>query len=285
MRTNRYSYQVFNSSELQTQFKMNHKENILLIVIVIFCALVGLLGIIGNIGLIFEFRKKPLKVRFNALMLTLATFDLIFLLTVPAIAVLTMQAIFSDLFWPLHVSYYFNQVAFTGSILTTITVAAERFLVVCKGTDMDKYAFKWTVATIVTSSLVISLPSPLFAYDLGRGTINATELELELDTSAYVYLIVTICLKFLLAMVPSGLIMFMNISLFKNLRECQTHLEQSESSLGFSSGVNKSLLSRTIFQTKLFLIISFVFITSQALSWIPLIVLVSMESKLSKFKT
>ena len=222
-------------------------------------ALLGLFGIIGNIGLIVVYRKKPLKVRFNALMLTLAIFDLIFILTVLLGVPIGIYIIFSsrNMFWPyLHTSYYFNQVAFTGSILTTIAVAAERFLMVCKGKETDKYAFKWTVATIVTASLLISLPSPLFAR--------------ELLGNAQVYLIATLCLKsLLLGLIPSGLILFMNISLYKKLKECEAHL-QSESSLGFSSGVNESLL-KTIFQTKLTLIISSVFVISQALSWIPLI--------------
>ena len=250
---------------------MDHEENILILVYVIagFSALLGLLGIIGNIGLIVVYRKKPLKVRFNALMLTLAIFDLIFILTVPAVAISIISIFVSDLFWPLHITYYFNQVAFSGSILTTIAVAAERYLMVCKGKDSDKYAFKWTVATIVTSSLLISLPSPSFAYDLGLDRGN---------TNAQVYLIVTVCLKFLFfGLVPSGLIMFMNVSLYKKLKECKTHLEQSESSLGISSGANESLL-KTIFQTKLSLIISSVFVISQAFSWIPLIVSVSSPS-------
>ena len=226
-------------------------------------ALLGLFGIIGNIGLIVVYRKKPLKVRFNALMLMLAIFDLIFILTVLLGVPIGFTIIFKgskNMFWSyLHISYYFNQVAFTGSILTTIAVAAERFLMVCKGKETDKYAFKWTVATIVTASLLISLPSPLFAREL-RSTIGNTQ----------VYLIATLCLKFLLlGLIPSGLILFMNISLYKKLKECKAHL-QSESSLGFSSGVNESLL-KTIFQTKLTLIISSVFVISQALSWIPLI--------------
>ena len=275
MWTNGYSNQIFNSSEKGEKVATEAHEEMFLILIIIFgfSALLGLLGIIGNIGLIVVYRKKPLNVRFNALMLTLATFDLIFILTVPVIAVLAMQAIFMDLFGPLHVFYYFNQVAFSGSILTTIAVAAERYLMVCKGKDTDKHAFKWTVATIVTSSLLISLPSPSFAHDLGLESGN---------TNAQVYLIVTVCLKsVLLGLVSSGLIMFMNISTYKKLKECKIHL-QSESSLGFSSGASESLL-KTIFQTKLSLIISSVFVISQAFSWIPLIAWVSSPS-LEKLK-
>ena len=244
---------------------------LILIIIFGFSALLGLLGIIGNIGLIVVYRKKPLNVRFNALMLTLATFDLILILTVITVV---PAARYSPIeLWPLHITYYFNQVAFSGSILTTIAVAAERYLMVCKGKDTDKYAFKWTVATIVTSSLLISLPSPSFAHDLGLESGN---------TNAQVYLIVTVCLKsVLLGLVSSGLIMFMNISTYKKLKECKIHL-QSESSLGFSSGASESLL-KTIFQTKLSLIISSVFVISQAFSWIPLIAWVSSPS-LEKLK-
>ena len=241
---------------------------LILIIIFGFSALLVLLGIIGNIGLIVVYRKKPLKVRFNALMLTLATFDLIFILTVITVVLAAILRRVEQL-WPLHITYYFNQVAFSGSILTTIAVAAERYLMVCKGRDTDKYAFKWTIATIVTASLLISLPLPSFAFDLGlvRGSTNAL-----------VYLMVTVCLKFLLlGLVPSGLIMFMNVSLYKKLKECKTHL-QSESSLGFSSGANESLL-KTIFQTKLSLIICSVFVISQAFSWIPSIILISVSSQ------
>ena len=231
-------------------------------------ALLGLFGIIGNIGLIVVYRKKPLKVRFNALMLMLATFDLLFILTVPAVAILGIWTFeVRHLFWPLHVTYYFNQVAFSGSILTTIAMALERYLMVCKGKETDRYAFKWTVATIVAASLLISLPSPSFAMDLGlfRCPFDCG------NTNALLYLKVTFGLKFLLlGLVPSGLILFINTSLYKKLKECKAHLQQSESSLGFSSGASESLL-KTIFQTKLSLIISSVFVISQALSWIPLI--------------
>ena len=245
------------------------------IVIAGFCALLGLFGIIGNIGLIVVYCKKPLKVRFNALMLMLAIFDLIFILTVPVVPIGLISIFGSrNMFWPFHIPYYLNQVAFSGSILTTIAVAAERFLMVCKGKETDKYAFKWTVGTVVTASLLISLPSPSFALDLGLVHGGDT-------TNAMIYLIVTFCLKFvLLGLVPSVLIMFMNISLYKKLNECKTHLQQSESSLGFSSGATESLL-KTIFQTKLSLIISSVFVISQAFSWIPLIVLVSISSLVS----
>ena len=238
-------------------------------------ALLGLFGIIGNIGLIVVYRKKPLKVRFNALMLMLATFDLLFILTVPAVAILGIWTFkVRHLFWPLHVTYYFNQVAFSGSILTTIAMALERYLMVCKGKETDKYAFKWTVATIVAASLLISLPLPSFAMDLGlfRGQFDGG------NTNALIYAKVTFGMKILLlGLVPSGLIMFMNISLYKKLKECKAQLQQYESSLGFSSGASESLL-KTIFQTKLSLIISSVFVISQAFSWIPLIIDVSILS-------
>ena len=242
-------------------------------------ALLGLFGIIGNIGLIVVYRKKPLKVRFNALMLMLATFDLLFILTVPAVAILGIWTFeVRHLFWPLHVTYYFNQVAFSGSILTTIAMALERYLMVCKGKETDRYAFKWTVATIVAASLLISLPLPSFAMDLGlfRGGGG--------NTNALLYAKVTFGLKsLLLGLVPSGLILFMNTSLYKKLKECKAHLQQSESSLGFSSGASESLL-KTIFQTKLSLIISSVFVISQAFSWIPLIILLVSISSLASLE-
>ena len=48
-------------------------------------ALIVLIGIIGNIALIVTYKRKGLNTRFNQLVVTLATFDLIFLLVIPSV--------------------------------------------------------------------------------------------------------------------------------------------------------------------------------------------------------
>ena len=86
------------------------------------CGFVWLFGIIGNALLILTYKRKGLDVRFNQLMVTLAVFDISFLLTTPFVLWLFKTASHSEFgfkfLW--NTVFILNQLALKGSIFTTI---------------------------------------------------------------------------------------------------------------------------------------------------------------------
>ena len=103
---------------------------IIKIIIYVFAALIWISGLIGNIKLILLYRKKDLKIRFNCLMLVLASFDLSYLLSV--IFLLTSSKFGggdSDIYM---ISGFVMHCNFKGSVFTTLAISIERYLVFCK---------------------------------------------------------------------------------------------------------------------------------------------------------
>ena len=86
------------------------------------CGFVWLFGIIGNALLILTYKRKGLDVRFNQLMVTLAVFDISFLLTTPFVLWLFKTAnnpeVGFEFLW--NTVFILNQLALKGSIFTTI---------------------------------------------------------------------------------------------------------------------------------------------------------------------
>ena len=86
------------------------------------CGFVWLFGIIGNALLILTYKRKGLDVRFNQLMVTLAVFDISFLLTTPFVLWLFKTDNHSEFgfefLW--NTVFILNQLALKGSIFTTI---------------------------------------------------------------------------------------------------------------------------------------------------------------------
>ena len=91
------------------------------------CGFVWLFGIIGNALLILTYKRKGLDVRFNQLMVTLAVFDISFLLTTPFVLWLFHVHPFKtdnhsevgfEFLW--NTVFILNQLALKGSIFTTI---------------------------------------------------------------------------------------------------------------------------------------------------------------------
>ena len=84
------------------------------------CGFVWLFGIIGNALLILTYKRKGLDVRFNQLMVTLAVFDISFLLTTPFVLWLFKNhtEVGFEFLW--NTVFILNQLALKGSIFTTI---------------------------------------------------------------------------------------------------------------------------------------------------------------------
>ena len=82
--------------------------------------LIGTFGIIGNIGLIWIFmRRKPL-LHFHALLITLASFDILFITTDLIVEMKEFTHLtFETLIW----FRPFTQIALVGNILSTMTIS------------------------------------------------------------------------------------------------------------------------------------------------------------------
>ena len=233
-------------------------------------ALIVLIGIIGNIALIVTYKRKGLNTRFKQLVVTLATFDLIFLLVIPSVPatfyfVSTQQTDAVAALVLFNIAYIVSCTSFKGSIFTTMAITAERYLVDCKSVNTNKYSIWWTIATIVTAALVLSLPSLSFTANfLAAG--EETKAESYLTATATINLI-------LVSVIPTLILIYMNVALRKNLKAC---IEQFKSNRGSFNPASNISLEKSIFQAKFALIVSSIFVASQIFSWIPLVYKVSL---------
>ena len=114
----------------------------------VFTLVIGIFGFIGNLALIYTYSKKNLQIRFNVLMITLATFDIMYL-------IFDSTTYLTD-FWIL---INFRGFAFTGSVITTVTISLERYLVLCKDSQiLDKILpTSWHIVLITVLSVMINL--------------------------------------------------------------------------------------------------------------------------------
>ena len=231
------------------------------------CALIALIGIIGNIALILSYKRKGLNTRFNQLLVTLATFDLIFLLVIPSVPAsfyFVSTAKTNGFLALFNIAYIVSYTALKGSIFTTIAITAERYLVDCKSVNTTKYSIWYTIGTIITAALVLSLPSMSFTADF---------LAADEETKAKTYLTATASINLILvSVIPTIILICMNVELRKYLKECVEQLNSYRGSINTASNLN---LAKSTFQAKFALTISSIFVASQILLWIPNIYKVS----------
>ena len=90
------------------------------------CFVFDLVGIISNIALIYIFKQKDLKVRFNCLMIFRAMFDLARLISFIVNAIMIIFEV------PVVVVVFLDGVAYNCSAYTMITIALERYRIICK---------------------------------------------------------------------------------------------------------------------------------------------------------
>ena len=233
--TSRSNYPIANDS-LQT-------VELLLIGILLSFAL---LGIIGNVLLIYTFKNKDLKSRFNSFMLLLAICDLLYL-TLQSFT-LTINAFYETL--PTLV--FFTQCAFSGSVYTTTAIAW--YLVFCRDTNTEKFGLLWTILTIV--SLAVVLNSPCYLW----------------YSTNFTYFWITRCFQFLVqAALPSTLIFILNVFLYKQLRRTKRSFEHQHESIRKSTifSSTRESLKKSIFRSRLTLSITGIFVCSQMIMWLP----------------
>ena len=90
--------------------------------------LIGLIGIIGNLGLIVSHKRKGVQQRFNCLIVLLGSFNLCYLSTAMVKRILD----FTGGGVSKHPFVFFQIFSEKGSIFTTVALATEKYLKLCK---------------------------------------------------------------------------------------------------------------------------------------------------------
>ena len=129
-------------------------------------SIVGLIGILGNVSAIFYYRKRRsnLKTTFHGLMLALAAFDLIIILS--AILLFSIPRFSCNFegtsFYQTYAPWIFfiNHVGLEGSIYLTIAITVERYLVICQPMFYRSklWPTKFFVVPITCFSILFCIP-------------------------------------------------------------------------------------------------------------------------------
>ena len=108
--------------------------------------IISIIGLLGNIALMVTYRKKNLQIRFNVLMITLACFDIFYLIS-------DSITQFQDFWLLMHLRGF----GFSASILTTVCISFERYMVLCKNSELvDKVPIGVNIFLIIFFSVLIN---------------------------------------------------------------------------------------------------------------------------------
>ena len=205
------------------------------------------IGLASNIALIGIYKKKDLTLRFNSLMLTLASFDLttiaFFILT--AILQLTIGHDLNFVF------LYLDGSLIICSAYTMVAIAVDRYLFLCRGITNTRYKLpiKWTIVRFFVVGLV--LMSPYHMWNPGH----------------FAYFVVTRIWQCIVqGLIPCTLLLILTITMYKKLQ----HLKEDEELADYANEALYKALKKSILRVRLALLISSVFVVSQILVWLPL---------------
>ena len=205
------------------------------------------IGLASNIALIGIYKKKDLTLRFNSLMLTLASFDLttiaFFILT--AILQLTIGHDLNFVF------LYLDGSLIICSAYTMVAIAVDRYLFLCRGITNTRYKLpiKWTIVRFFVVGLV--LMSPYHMWNPGH----------------FAYFVVTRIWQCIVqGLIPCTLLLILTITMYKKLQ----HLKEDEELADYANEALYKALKKSILRVRLALLISSVFVISQILVWLPL---------------
>ena len=131
---------------------------------VILLIIFGSIGIMGNILLIRLFMNTDTKVNFHKLMITLAIYDLIYIIF--SFVAFALPELSED-----YIKYGFHhyiatkavpllQVTLTGSVYCTVSVSLERYMTVCHPFYVadKKWSAKWHIIPIIAFSIIYNAP-------------------------------------------------------------------------------------------------------------------------------
>ena len=114
--------------------------------------------------------------------------------------------------------------------------------------ETTRYKCRWTIAAILVATVILWVPVFLFSY-----------YEREIATISY-----HAVFDFL---VVSSVLIFINVSLYKKLKEYKNEIQQESTSSAFGIDYTSTIesLDNSIFEIELAMLISFILIASQLL--------------------
>ena len=117
-----------------------------------------------------------------------------------------------------------------------IAVSADKYFETStKSVGTAEYTFKCTIGTILILALVLSLPSPSIYFDVSG------------KQAAYNYLVGSLCFQLVVGgLIPFGVLIFMNVALYKWFKECIETIRTNRGSITDES------LDKNMFQTKVY---------------------------------
>ena len=202
------------------------------------------IGLASNIALIRIYVKKDLTLRFNSLMLILASFDM----TIIAFFILSAMlqlTIGQDL--NLAPMYYLDISLSVCSAYTMVAIALDRYLSLCRGITSNQYRLPIGSTTVKILIVAMVLTSPYYMWNPGH----------------FVYFVITLTWQFVVqALIPCILLLILSITLYKKLQRLKSDDE-------FPDYADVAL-KKSILKVRLSLLISSIFVISQILVWLPL---------------
>ena len=244
--------------------------------------IIGTFGIIGNISAIVVFTRQSLQKSFYGLMLSLAVFDLIFIITVIfGFGIPSLSPEFKDT--AIYQSTFFltrtlANIAMMGSVYLTMAITIERYITVCHPFYRVSHSWptKRLVLLLVAFATLYNIPT-FFELEwiekselLKNGT-NSTKYELEntalRDDETYIQIYKTWLPLMLRLFGPYGLLITLNALIVRELVRSSNHLPVIViSGPGLDHALNQR--RKEIVLAKVSLAIVFVFILCHSLMWI-----------------
>ena len=250
----------------------------------VFKLIIGTFGIIGNVAAIVVFTRKTLQKSFYALMLSLAAFDLLYIVTsilCYGIPPLSDQYKESEMykcnfFWIRALA----KIAMTGSIYFTMAIAVERYVTVCHPFYRVSHSWptKRLVLFLVAFAIMYNIPK-FFEIECKEITelledgnvLNYIQKDYptKMRTNTYYYQIYLKWLSLLLkAIGPFVLLIALNALIVRELARSSNNLPVIVVN---GPELEKALNQRRreIVLAKVSLAIAFVFILCHSVKWIP----------------
>ena len=246
----------------------------------VFLLIIGTFGIIGNVSAIVVFTRQNLQKSFYGLMLSLAAFDLLYIITsilcygIPPLSDEYEESKMynSNFYWIRALS----KIAMTGSIYFTMAITVERYVTVCH--PFYRVSHSWPtkrfVLFLVVFAILYNIPTffelePKEFNDLledggGWRTYIQKDYPTKMRANQYYYQIYVMWLSLLLMSIgPFVLLVVLNALIVQEL------IKLSRGNNILAGPGSPSNRGKDIVLAKVSLAIVFVFILCHSVKWIP----------------
>ena len=224
----------------------------------VFLLIIGTFGIIGNVSAIVVFTRQNLQKSFYALMLSLASFDLVYIITsilcygIPPLSPeYNKSAIYNYSFaWIRSLA----KIAMTGSIYFTMAITFERYVTVCHPFYRVSHSWptKRLVLLLVAFAILYNIPS---FFEL-RNKIPTEMRENEIYKQIYI-----LWLPFLLMCIgPFVLLVALNVLIVRELIRSSNHLPIIVVS-GLENALNQRRKEIVLAKVSLAIVFVFIYVT------------------------